>query len=285
MKNIEFLWLELIYGGHWFSISISAIIFSIILLLDTSIRWELLIISYLLIQSLFNYNHYKEFHTDMISASIRAKHLKKYYNYIPIIMIFYLLLLVILTLFYGNITSMIFLFFLFIIGILFTKVFKKQTKKIIGFKTFYTAFTLSLFVVFFTALYCSYQFNLLLIELYIYFSFRFFIGTSFSDIKDMKTDKKNKLMTLPIYYGKNKFLNFLHILNFMTIVPLSLTIIEVSKYFILLVIFTFFYNSFYIERAKSTNADIPSLTDIIVDGEFIFWPFLIFVGKILWLYN
>jgi 4-hydroxybenzoate polyprenyltransferase len=279
-KWTEFLGEEFFYGGHWFSIGVSALIFSIMILLHTQIRWELLLIVYLLIQCLFNYNHYKEFQIDASSRSDRIHHLKIYYKILPIITAFYGIGFLILILYFGNIESLIIAVASLLIGLLFTKFFKKCTKKIVGFKTFYASFTLSLLIVL-TVTYCSYSINLLLLELFVFFSLRFMISSSFSDIKDIDIDKKLNLLTLPVYFGKQKFLTFLHILNFITFISLFVIVLQITPYFSLFPIFSYLYSFFYIEKAKNPKTDIQSLTNIVVDGEFLFWPFFLVIGLIL----
>lgn len=279
MKRSDFIWNEFIYGGHWFSISASAIAFSTMILLNTSIKWEFLLLVYLLIQCIYNHNHYKEIEIDAISKSDRPEHLKKYRHFFLLITTLYCIGFFGLLLFFGILVNLIFGGLLLLLGLLFTNLFKKITQKVIGFKTFYVAFSLSLLIIF-TALYCSYEVNLMLFKLFLFFSLRFVIGASFSDIKDMDVDKKQKLLTFAVYFGKYKFLTFLHILNFITFIPLFIIIMEISFSFLLFLIFTYLYTFYFIQRARNPKVDVQSLTSVIVDGEFVFWPFLLFLGII-----
>jgi 4-hydroxybenzoate polyprenyltransferase len=280
MRYSDLFWNEFVHGGHWFSISASALAFSTMILLSINIKWELLVIVYLLFQAIYNYNHYKEIEIDSLSNSDRSKHLKKYPRFFLSTTTFYSIGFLCLLFYFGTFTSFLFGLVLLLIGLLFTILFKKVTKKLMGFKTFYTSFSLSL-LIFFTALYCSYEINLLLFKLFLFFSLRFVVGASFSDIKDMDADKKQNLLTFAVYFGKDRFLTFLHILNFITFVPLFITLIEESLSFLLFLIFTCIYTFYFIQRAKNPKVDIHYLTSIIVDGEFIFWPFFLFIGFIL----
>ena len=280
MGRSNFIWYEFVHGGHWFSISASAIAFSTMILLDINIRWELLLIIYLLLQSIYNYNHYKEIEIDALSKSDRPKHLKKYHHFLILITTLYCIGFLFLLFYYANFISFLFGVVLLLIGLLFTNLFKKVTKKVIGFKSLYVAFTLSLLILF-TTFYCSYEINLLSIKLFLLFSLRFVIGASFSDIKDVEVDKKQDLLTFAVYFGKDRFLIFLHILNFITFIHLFLTIVEISSSFLLFLIFTFVYTFYFIQRARNPKINIQYLTSIIVDGEFIFWPFFLIIGKFL----
>lgn len=280
MKRINFIWDEIVYGGHWFSLSVVAFVLTIIVLLELNLRWELLAIVYLLLQAVYNYNHYKEADIDSLLNSDRTKHIKIYYKILPILTIFYGIVFIILILYYGNIESLVIAGFLLLSGLLFTKLFKKLTKIILGFKTFYASFTLALLILF-IALFYSYPINFLILELVIFFFLRFLISSSFSDIKDIDIDKKHHLLTWPVYFGKKKILTFLHMLNFVTIIPLFIIIFSIHPPFSFFVLFSYLYCFFYIEKAKKRGLDIHSLTNIIVDGEFFFWPFFLFIALIL----
>jgi 4-hydroxybenzoate polyprenyltransferase len=247
-------------------------------ILQVQIRWELLLIIYLLIQCLFNYNHYKEINIDLLSKSTRSLYLIKYVQVLPLITIVYGTGSFLLIIIFGNVLSLIFAIALLIIGLLFTKIFKKWTSKITGFKTFYTASTLSLLVVIFTAFYCSYKINSLLFFLFILFFFRFIIGTGFSDIKDIEVDRNQNLKTLPIYYGKEKFLTMLQFLNIFSFIPFVFTLSIIHRGFSLMIFFTYIYTFIYIQKAKNKTVNIQNLTNVYVDGEFIFWPILLFIG-------
>jgi len=277
MRISNFIWNEFIYGGHWFSISASSIVFSTMIILSLQIRWDLLIIVYLLLQCVYNYNHYKELHLDSLSSSERPNHLNIYIKSLPYITLIYGISFIFLIVYFGNIESLIFCIFLLFLGISFTSIFKKFTAKVIGFKNYYASFTLGSLIIF-TAIYCSYELNNHLFELFLFSTFRFFISSSFSDIKDMPIDKKQNLITFPIYFGKQKFLTFLHIFNFITFIPFFIIIIETNLNFIPFLFFTYFYTFYYIAKANNRNVDIQSLTNIVVDGEFIFWPFLLLIG-------
>ena len=280
MRISNFIWNEFIYGGHWFSISASSIVFSTMIILSLQIRWDLLFIVYLLLQCVYNYNHYKELHLDSLSNSERPNHLNIYIKSLPCITLIYGVSLIFLIVYFGNIESLIFCIFLLFLGISFTNIFKKFTVKVLGFKNYYASFTLGSLIIF-TAIYCSYELNIHLFELFLFSSFRFFISSSFSDVKDMPIDKKQNLITLPIYFGKQKFLTFLQIFNFITFIPFLIIIMETNLNFMPFLFFTYFYTFYYITKANNRNTDIQALTNIVVDGEFIFWPFLLFIGLIL----
>jgi 1,4-dihydroxy-2-naphthoate octaprenyltransferase len=111
---------------------------------------------------------------------------------------------------------------------------------------------------------------------------RLFVNTNFFDIKDIDSDRKEGLLTLPIILSKENFLIFLHIANFISFLPI---IIGISKQIIpsfsLSLLLLYFYSFYSIEKARRNRINIHFFSYVIVDGEYLFWPFLLFLGKFL----
>jgi len=275
----KFICNEFIYGGHWLSLGGSAFILSILLMLELSIKWELILIVYLLLQIVYNYDHYRCLEEDSKSNSNRTNHLKKYQKFFPIILVIYGSLFFGLLYTFGNTISLIFGTFLLALGFLYTIFCKKLTAKIIGFKNFYTSFSVSLLVIFVT-FYSFYELSILSLIIILFIFIRLMVNTSFCDLKDMDVDKKQNLVTLPIYFGKQKFLTFLHILNLISFVLLLTAIVTgIAPLFSIFLLLFFPYVFYYIKKAKNTDTDLQSLSNFAVDGEFILWPILLIIGN------
>jgi len=97
----------------------------------------------------------------------------------------------------------------------------------------------------------------------------------------MESDQKLHLLTLPLYFGKQKFLTFLHIINFLSfaLILISVGLNLVPSYWLFLGIFTI-YCFYYIQKVKDPKANFQSLASIAVDGEYLLWPLMLFAGKI-----
>lgn len=277
----KFIINEFVHGGHLVSLASSTIALSAMLLLNINIRWEFLMIAYLGTYCIYGYDHYKGINIDSSDNSTRTNHLKKYYRVIPFVLIAYSLAFFSLIAYFGNITSIFFGGLLLISSLFYTSKVKKITTKIVGFKNIYTSFSVSLLIIF-TAVYCSYPIGWLLFIIFAFLFLRLMIDTSFCDIKDMDTDKKLNLLTLPLYFGKQKFLSILHIINLVSFGLLLAAVVMhlVPGYWLLLGIFTI-YCFFYIQKAKSPGTNFQSLSSIVVDGEYLLWPMLLFAGKFL----
>lgn len=270
---------EFIYGGHILSIGTSLIALSTMLLLNIAIRWEFLLIIYLGTQCIYNYDHFNEFNSNVTNNSKRTEHLKKYQKLFPYLLIFYGTSYFTLLLFFGNIESIVYGLILLVCGLLYTVKFKDITKRVVGFKSIYTALSWGLMVLF-TAIYCSYSANILLFVIILFVFLRWFVNTSFCDFKDIESDKKENLLTLPIYFGKQKFLKFLHIINFTAFLLLFFAILfGIAPLSSIFLFFFFIYGAFYIQKAKNPKTDLDSLSNVVVDGEFMFWPILLIIGS------
>ncbi|MBN2065452.1 MAG: UbiA family prenyltransferase, partial [Candidatus Thermoplasmatota archaeon] len=249
-------------------------------ILKINIKIELFFVVYLGAQCIYNYNHFKEIKEDSLSNPARVSHLKGHLTYIPIMTATYGIIYFSLLVYFGNKLTIFFGGFLLLLGLLFTIKGKKISKKIIGFKSFYASLAWAL-LVFFIAIYHSYPINITVFVLFIFIFIRLVVNTSFSDIKDLRSDKKEKILTLAML-PKNHFLNLLHILNFISFIPLFFgLILGIMPRCSLLLLPTFFYSYYYIQKAKNKEISKNSLYGIIVDGEYYYWPLMLLLGILI----
>ncbi len=282
LNNIkDFIYAEFVHGGHLLSLGSSAVALSTMFLLGTIIRWEFLIIAYLCPLCIYSYDHYRDIERDATSNVDRTNHLKKYYTLQPIIIVIYGILFCTLLIYFGNIASLIFGGALLFIGLMYTTKVKQLTTKIISFKSVYTSLSVASLILF-TAIYCSYPLSIVLILLFIFMFLRFMVNTCFCDIKDMDADKTYQIKTLPVILGKEKFLLVLHMINILSIIPLLIGVyLHVMPLFSLSLVASIVYSFYYIKKSKHEKTNIQTLSSVVVDGEFAFWPFILFVGSSL----
>ena len=92
-ERLEWLWKtlcnEFFYGCHFLSLSASGIVLATMLFLQIPIRWELCILAYLLTQTAYMYNHYREFTEDSQVESKRVQHLRLYGRFFPALVFVY----------------------------------------------------------------------------------------------------------------------------------------------------------------------------------------------------
>jgi len=277
----DFICNEFIHGGHLLSLGCSAITLSIMLLVHTLIRWEFLLIVYFGTYCIYNYDHYKGLNIDSLNNSNRSNHLKKYNKIVPVIIIIYAIGFFSLLIVFGSLQSLIFGGALLFSGLFYTRKVKKLTEKIVGFKNFYTSLSIASLILF-TGVYCSYQIGIVLLLLFVFMFFRLIVNTCFCDIKDIDTDRKYRIKTFPIILGKEKFLSILHVINILSFIPLLIGVyLHILPIFSLILVISIVYCFYYIQKAKQQRTNIQSLSSIMVDGEFAFWPLILFVGSSL----
>ena len=280
-KMMKFVWNEFIYGGHLVALDASGIFCLTAIIFNQKFNIVFFILAYAMFQIIYSYNHYEEFEKDILTNPKRTQYLQKYKKYFLIIFGFYCIFFF-LCLFYIN-SLIITLLSLFIIsgGLLYTIFLKNLSKKIIGFKNFYVAFFWALLVIL-AGFFYNLDFNLFLLIVFYFVLLRAIINTTFFDIKDIESDKKEKLKTIPVIFGKNKTLNYLHIVNIFSFLPIIIGVyINILPLFCLGLLVFYFYSFYYLQKAKNENINIRNLSYIIVDGEFLFFPIVLFLSKFI----
>lgn len=262
---------EFLHGGHLVSLAAPALAISTMILLGLSISWVFLFITYFGTLCIYNYDYIKGLKIDYIENVDRSKHIQKYQNLRLLLLFVYGFCFLSLLFYYGNLISISFGVSLLVVGLAYTDIFKRFTKKIPGFKNIYTSISFSM-LIFFTPIFYSYQINVLFLVFFVFVLLQFIVDTSFCDLKDMKSDKKHGLKTLPILFGRKKFLLFLYVVNLVSFTILMVAVISnLIPLFSLVLVPFFLYRIYYINKAKNPGVDISKLTSL-VDAEYFFWP-------------
>lgn len=282
-KFIKFVYEEFIYGGHLLSFSAIGVILISVLVLNIKISWEFLTIAYLGAQSFYLFNLYKEFNEDFLTNPERTKHVEKYLKYIPYII--FILLIIILTIGYFKKIQIQILGFIFLViigGLIYTKYLKRFTQKIPAFKNFFASIIGALLVLL-PVIYYSHPIDLSVYLLMFFLFLKWFVTTSFLDVKDIAEDKKYGLLTLPIILTKNKLFNLLTLITILSLLPISIGVyFNLFPKFSLLFILTLPYTLYYLIKLKSKITNDVFLNYIFVDGEYIAWPIFIFLIKLIY---
>lgn len=274
------IWQEFIYGSHLLILGTSGVIFTSAFLLDIPITLNFLLAVYLIFYVIYSYNRLKEFKSDFLTNPSRTQHIKKYINHLPFIIFCSTLTVVFLLMHSGNFWNLIFGFSILLSGVFYTKYFKKITKKIAGFKSFYASFVWALLVLF-LSFYYSLPLNLPVFLIFTFVFLRLLTNTIFSDIKDIELDKKDNLKTIPILFGKKKTLSYLHILNIFSFVPIVVGVfMNLLPLFSLILLIFYLYSLFYLKMIGYKKTDVCRLSYVMVDGEYALWPIVLFLSKL-----
>src|SRR5690606_25901775 len=108
-------------------------------------------------------------------------------------------------------------------GILYTERLKRIP--VLGWKTYYVSFfwaILILVIPFFYVLDTVTPYLYLVLFIFI----RGLVNTTFSDIKDIESDRARNIKTFPAYWGKEKTLYILQVINLISLVPLVVGVIN-----------------------------------------------------------
>jgi len=279
-KILKAVWNEFVYGGHFHSIGVTTITYVNSLVLGIKVGWDFLIIVYLGIHSAYLYNRFKEFEIDFETNPERTEYIRKYVKKIPLIILASFLIIVFIPLYNKNYPGLIFATFIFIIGLLYSELFKGLTKKILGLKNFFIPLLFSSLIIF-SVVYYSSSWNLAVFLISAFTFLRVFNNTVFFDIKDIESDRKENLLTFPVVLGKNKAFLFLYFINILSIIPIIAgAYLKILPLFSLALILTIPYSFYYVEKSKKPGANFRFLSYIAADGEYIIWLFFIFLGRI-----
>lgn len=279
---LKSVWDEFVYGGHLLSLGSVSIVFSSALILNIPITWDFLLIVYLITYTVYLYDRFRGLKQDLLTNYNRTQHITKYIRYIPLIISCSILIIIGMLLYFGNQSSLVFGLLALLFGLSYSVFFKKITKKVVGFKNFYVAFEWSLVVIFLT-IYYSFSLNLSVLFLFIFVFLRWLIHEIFFDIKDIKSDKKENLLTLPIAFGEQKVLNIINLLNISTVVIVLISVyLNLFPKFVLLLLPLIFYSIYYFKELEKTSVPFSYVNNIFINGEYILWTVFILTGKFLY---
>ena len=219
-KNIQrtssILFKEFIYGGHFQSLGAAGIAYVASSILNIQFTWVCFVVVYMIFYPLYLFNRYKEIDLDEATNPDRTHHFRGYVNLMPTILWGVILVVMAIVSIQSNFITLGFTLVLLVFGLLYTVIFKKVTKNIIIFKNLYvSAFFSSL--VFFPILYFQEPLDnylwLRATNLLVFVYIKAFVMQVFLDIKDIESDRKEKLLTIPVLVGKEKTVHFLPIFD------------------------------------------------------------------------
>jgi 4-hydroxybenzoate polyprenyltransferase len=219
-KILKFLMTEIIYNGHLQALGAVGIVYiSSLTAFGIIPGIDLLILVYCVFQFIYYFDRYRDINKDESTNKTRSAHLKVYVNKVPLIMALLFLIVVLGNVIFGNIISLISSLIVMFLGALYPIYFKGLTKKIFMFKNFYVAFVHAL-LGFYPLVY--YPNNTLksgiLYILFLFVLIEVIFAQIALDTKDIKSDKKDKLLTFPVIFGKNKSVNFIKITSIFSFV-------------------------------------------------------------------
>lgn len=249
-KLIKFFTTEIIYNGHLQSLGSVGIVYFSSAVLHIRISFDFLVLIYLLFQSIYYFDRYRDVNFDKSTNHERVVHINKYLRFVPIIILSFFVFMTLGFLFFSNIQSLMLAWVVLTLGILYPIFFKGLTKKIFLFKNFYVAFVHALLLLF-PVIYYDLQLVdwSLLVILFLFVLFEAMIGQFILDTKDIDSDRRRGLKTLPVLIGKSQTLVVVRSLSlFSLIVFISLAAFLGVRLLFIVVAVSFVINYFVFLR-------------------------------------
>lgn len=278
LKNIiKSIGNEFIYGSHMLALDAVAMVLSIFIITGHPIDLLLLIISYLVTQIIYSYNHIKEADFDSESNPERAALFKKSKTTKKYIFAIYTFSLVILLL-QTNILVVALVLFIVAGGVLYTDYFKKL--KIVGFKNFYVSIFWVLISLIVPLKYGEAIGGFYLSLLAIYF-LTAFASTIFFDLKDVESDGAGGIKTFPVKLGIPKTLYLLYFIKILSlIIVILLVFVDILPRIFLWYIVAIIYGLVYINRgSQAKDKKLRLVSYLFADAEFIFWLVILVAAR------
>ena len=282
-KSFSDLLNEVMYGGYYAALGSPLLILSVSILLNTKCDVQIMAMSYLLPLIVYSYDYYKDLKKDNAVDSERTAFLSEKSKKYPLILTSYILTLIFLIFLFSNVKLTLFIMGLVVSGILYTTAFKGVTKRIPFFKNIYTAITWAMGGTFFLIFYYSMGITTPFLLIFLVIFIRILINIIFFDLKDIDADRNEGLKTLPAILGKKKSINFLHLLNMFSFLPILLGVYLgwIPNFALALLIF-FFYVFYYIQKSENLEGDnLHRISHTMADSEFVMWPLVLIIAKLI----
>jgi 4-hydroxybenzoate polyprenyltransferase len=142
------IWNEFVFGSHLVALGDVFALYAMSVILNINVTISFFIVVYLSILAINFFNRYEDADQDSATNAERSKSVKRYFRFTPYIMVALTVIPVGITTFYAPISAIIFMLFLFGLGIIYSIFLKNITKRILGFKDIMTALTYALMVIF-----------------------------------------------------------------------------------------------------------------------------------------
>lgn len=276
---LGFAWKEFVYGSHIFAFGAVSVVLMSAISLNIPVTWDFLLIVYLIFYSIYLYDHFSGAKkNDYLTNLERVQYLKDKRR-IPLVVSVSILISILILFYFSNFSSLFFGLIILFFGLLYNCCFKKITKKIIAFKNFFVSFVWTFLVVFLMWHYsCPLTLGLFLLASFIFL--KLLIIQIFFDIRDIRSDREEKLLTLPIIFGKDRVLK---ILKLASILPIM--IIFFCFYFNILPNFLFLlfliipFSFYYLGKHQCLGS--KRCPYFLAASEPILWLFLVSFGKFL----
>ncbi len=273
---------EILYGGYVTALIGPSLVITTSIITGAPLTLPLLIISYLIPLMVYSFDYHTDMDKDKDCNQERSALFNKKKKIYPYMMGGYVSTLIFLLLFFSNWMMISYIAALIVVGILYTVGLKGFTQKVPGFKNVYTVFIWSLAGSFSVAFFNGLQLDLAYILVFLLIFLKMLPNAFFFDLKDIKSDAKEGLKTIPVLLGKEKTLKFLFRLNLIAFIPFFIGIyLNIIPVFASILVVFFFYSWYYLNKVNKPDEEINKVYYTLADAEFVLWPVVLLLGSFL----
>lgn len=272
---------EIKYGAHITALIGPSLLLVMTLLLNVEINFYALLLSYIIPLIVYSFNYHSELDKDIFTDREKVEYLEKRKKISIYLLTLLITLLIALMVMISSIQLMFFMAVIIFGGITYTYFFKALTRKIIGFKSIYATTLWAWYGTFFIVILYSIQPDLLIFCMFVFMFLRLFGNAIFFDIKDIESDKKSSLLTIPIVAGTDNSIRAINWINALSIIVLIVGIVTeiLPLYAISLILFSAYSYYYANSGATADKRHLLNNTYVLADAEFLLWPLVLALSK------
>lgn len=245
----------------------------------------MLAITYLIPLIVYSYNYYEELDRDRLTKPDRTAYLEKRVKIYPFLISGYVASLATLIVLYDQqlLRLSVIVGILLAAGILYTVYLKRLTRYVTGFKSYFVTAEWALAAILLYTLYMEKLPERFPLAIFVFVFLKILVNAVFYDLKDIRSDGREGLKTIPVVLGWDRAIRLLYIFNLISPVPLIIGVLagELPGSALVLIVFTM-YDFYYLIHAKLSGEAGMTLKDYaIADYEFILWPWAVSICLVL----
>jgi 4-hydroxybenzoate polyprenyltransferase len=277
--------MEFSHGGHATALILPCVVLAFGLVRGDPVDPLLLAIAYLIPLVIYAYDYYHELDRDRLTQPERARYLKKKARIYPYLISGYVASLSALIVLNGRrlpeLAAMIGV--LLGAGMLYTVFLKRMTRFVPGFKSFYVTGVWVLAITLLYVIYSGRRPEAFLPALVCFMFIKLATNAIFYDLRDIRTDGRDGLKTIPVVLGWRRTIQLLYLLSLLSPVPLIAGMLAgaIPGGALALLAFTT-YDLCYVRLAEAKGEKgMTARHYAVADFEFLPWPAA--VAACLWL--
>ena len=275
-KDLLIGWVSwLYYNSYLVAIRPASILLTMMIIHGDKVNIPVLAIGFFLTLIVYSYDRFSSLEEDRATNPERSELLIRKKKQYPYYLASCMGILAILVVFFTKtelISLVIFIVILITVGILYTVMLKNFTKYIPAFKSTLVASEWGATI----ALLYGISYNSYISAFTLMFTafvfLKLFILTVFYDIKDIESDARSRLKTVPVMLGYNNTLRLLTISTIVSWIPLVVGTFLFNQPQLSLLLIPFSAFVFVAIGTMRSNHGKPSNYDLLVSLEYIMWP-------------